>query len=71
MREIRLPLIGSTITPIVVFLPLISITGVTGTFFRAPKRPAKIMNAKPTIPYAIPSGVPPSEPSAGGLRKNA
>lgn len=33
--EIRKPLIGSTITPIVVFLPLISITGVTGTFFRA------------------------------------
>ena len=35
MREIRAPLIGSTVTPIVVFLPLISITGVTGTFFRA------------------------------------
>ena len=34
-QEIRVPLIGSTITPIVVFLPLISITGVTGTFFRA------------------------------------
>ena len=30
-----MPLIGSTITPIVVFLPLISITGVTGAFFRA------------------------------------
>lgn len=35
MLEIRAPLIGSTVTPIVVFLPLISITGVTGTFFRA------------------------------------
>ena len=35
MREIRKPLIGSTITPIVVFLPLISIAGVTGVFFRA------------------------------------
>ena len=35
MNEIRTPLIGSTITPIVVFIPLISITGVTGTFFRA------------------------------------
>jgi len=35
LREIRLPLVGSTVTPIVVFLPLISITGVTGTFFRA------------------------------------
>jgi CzcA family heavy metal efflux pump len=35
MREIRVPLVGSTITPIVVFVPLISITGVTGTFFRA------------------------------------
>jgi CzcA family heavy metal efflux pump len=35
LREIRVPLLGSTITPIVVFVPLISITGVTGTFFRA------------------------------------
>jgi multidrug efflux pump subunit AcrB len=35
LREIRVPLVGSTVTPIVVFLPLISITGVTGTFFRA------------------------------------
>src|SRR5579884_1912307 len=35
LHEITPPLIGSTITPIVVFLPLISITGVTGTFFRA------------------------------------
>jgi multidrug efflux pump subunit AcrB len=35
LREITVPLIGSTVTPIVVFLPLISIEGVTGTFFRA------------------------------------
>jgi len=35
LKEIRVPLVFSTITPIVVFLPLISITGVTGTFFRA------------------------------------
>ncbi len=35
LREIRVPLVGSTVTPIVVFLPLIAITGVTGTFFRA------------------------------------
>ena len=35
LHEIIHPLIGSTITPIVVFLPLISVTGVTGTFFRA------------------------------------
>ncbi len=35
LREISKPLVGSTITPIVVFLPLISITGVTGVFFRA------------------------------------
>ena len=35
LHEITIPLIGSTITPIVVFLPLIVITGVTGTFFRA------------------------------------
>src|ERR1700682_2670295 len=35
LSELTVPLIGSTITPIVVFLPLISITGVTGSFFRA------------------------------------
>ena len=35
LKEMTVPLIGSTITPIVVFLPLISITGVTGSFFRA------------------------------------
>ena len=35
LQELTVPLIGSTITPIVVFLPLISISGVTGTFFRA------------------------------------
>jgi CzcA family heavy metal efflux pump len=35
LREIRVPLIGSTVTPIVVFLPLVTITGVTGAFFRA------------------------------------
>ena len=35
LNEITVPLIGSTITPVVVFLPLISVTGVTGSFFRA------------------------------------
>jgi multidrug efflux pump subunit AcrB len=35
LAEITTPLLGSTITPIVVFLPLISVTGVTGSFFRA------------------------------------
>jgi len=35
LSEITVPLIGSTITPVVVFLPLISVSGVTGTFFRA------------------------------------
>src|SRR6202162_2267169 len=35
LRELTIPLIGSTVTPIVVFLPLISTTGVTGSFFRA------------------------------------
>src|SRR5205807_2374671 len=35
IREITVPLIGSTITPVVVFIPLIVITGVTGVFFRA------------------------------------
>ncbi len=35
LREITVPLIGSTITPVVVFVPLVSITGVYGTFFRS------------------------------------
>lgn len=35
LRELMVPLIGSTTTPVVIFLPLILITGVTGTFFRA------------------------------------
>jgi CzcA family heavy metal efflux pump len=35
IHELSVPLVGSTVTPIVVFLPLISITGVTGVFFRA------------------------------------
>jgi CzcA family heavy metal efflux pump len=35
LSEITVPLIGSTLTPIVVFLPLVTMTGVNGTFFRA------------------------------------
>jgi multidrug efflux pump subunit AcrB len=35
LHELTVPLIGSTITPIVVFLPLVATTGVTGSFFRA------------------------------------
>ncbi|MCU1314473.1 MAG: acriflavin resistance protein [Acidobacteriaceae bacterium] len=35
LAEVTRPLIGSTITPVVVFLPLIAVTGVTGSFFRA------------------------------------
>ncbi|MFZ0663553.1 MAG: efflux RND transporter permease subunit [Acidobacteriaceae bacterium] len=35
LRELTKPLLGSTITPIVVFLPLVAVTGVTGSFFRA------------------------------------
>jgi multidrug efflux pump subunit AcrB len=35
LHEIARPLVGSTITPVVVFLPLIAVTGVTGSFFRA------------------------------------
>jgi CzcA family heavy metal efflux pump len=35
LSEITTPLIGSTITPVVVFLPLVSVSGVTGSFFRA------------------------------------
>jgi CzcA family heavy metal efflux pump len=35
LHEISRPLIFSTITPVVVFLPLIFVTGITGSFFRA------------------------------------
>src|SRR6202011_4093274 len=35
LGEITTPLVFSTLTPVVVFLPLISVTGVTGSFFRA------------------------------------
>ena len=35
LKEVMVPLIGSTVTPIVVFLPLVAIHGVYGTFFRA------------------------------------
>ncbi|MBV9179741.1 MAG: efflux RND transporter permease subunit [Acidobacteria bacterium] len=35
LNEVTSPLIGSTVTPIVVFLPLVAIHGVYGTFFRA------------------------------------
>jgi CzcA family heavy metal efflux pump len=35
LAEISTPLVGSTITPVVVFLPLIATTGLTGAFFRA------------------------------------
>jgi multidrug efflux pump subunit AcrB len=35
LKEITTPLVFSTVTPIVVFLPLIGVTGLTGVFFRA------------------------------------
>ncbi|HTX76583.1 MAG TPA: efflux RND transporter permease subunit [Terracidiphilus sp.] len=35
LAEITTPLVGSTVTPVVVFLPLIATTGLTGAFFRA------------------------------------
>jgi CzcA family heavy metal efflux pump len=35
VSEISIPIIGSTITPVVVFLPLTLLTGVTGVFFRS------------------------------------
>src|SRR6202012_4761632 len=35
LHEISRPLVGSTITPVVVFLPLVAVSGVTGNFFRA------------------------------------
>jgi multidrug efflux pump subunit AcrB len=35
LKEITKPLVFSTLTPVVVFLPLVSVSGVTGSFFRA------------------------------------
>jgi CzcA family heavy metal efflux pump len=34
-REVGLPLVGSTLTPVVVFIPLAFLDGVAGVFFRA------------------------------------
>jgi CzcA family heavy metal efflux pump len=35
LHELTIPLVGSTLTPVVVFLPLVAVSGVTGAFFRA------------------------------------
>ena len=35
LSELMVPLVYSTVTPVSVFLPLVAITGVTGSFFRA------------------------------------
>jgi CzcA family heavy metal efflux pump len=35
ISEITIPIIGSTVTPVVVFLPLALLNGVTGVFFRS------------------------------------
>lgn len=35
LKELTVPLVGSTLTPIVVFVPLVVISGVTGVFFRS------------------------------------
>ena len=35
VSEIAAPIVGSTVTPVVVFLPLALLTGVTGVFFRS------------------------------------
>jgi len=35
VHEILYPLVGSTLTPVVVFLPLAFLSGITGVFFRA------------------------------------
>jgi len=35
VHEVGLPLVGSTLTPVVVFIPLAYLTGVPGVFFRA------------------------------------
>src|SRR5579871_349918 len=76
LREIRVPLVGSTITPIVVFLPLISITGVTGTFFRALAITvgtalltslALALTWTPTLSHYLLRGQPRKHESEGGL----
>ena len=35
IAEVTRPLVFSTLTPVVVFMPLVAVTGVTGSFFRA------------------------------------
>jgi CzcA family heavy metal efflux pump len=80
LREIRVPLLGSTITPIVVFLPLISITGVTGTFFRALALTvgtalltslALALTWTPTLSHYLLRGRPHTHASATGIMAHA
>ena len=74
MKEIRVPLVGSTITPIVVFLPLISITGVNGMFFRA----LALTGADRAMEYkhdpkeirGLEMGIKPLDSAFGGLKED-
>ncbi len=64
LKELTIPLIGSTLTPIVVFLPLISITGVTGVFFRAL---ADFFGARPDLVHQPGSSPDPSWENGGSI----
>ncbi len=80
VRELAVPLVGSTVTPIVVFLPLVAITGVTGTFFQAL---ALTMTATlltslvlavtwiPILSYSVLRDRPPTAATAAGASESA
>ncbi len=81
LKELTIPLIGSTLTPIVVFLPLITITGVTGTFFRALAVTMSVALLTSLVlalvwtsnlsTYLVRRGAPRSAPLTGEERRNA
>ena len=58
ISEISGPIIGSTITPVVVFLPLALLTGITGVFFRSlaltmsvsPRTTGDVPEPQPLVP---------------------
>ncbi|MGH9535038.1 MAG: efflux RND transporter permease subunit [Terriglobales bacterium] len=77
IRELGVALLGSTFTPIVVFLPLISMSGLTGSFFRALAITMSIalltslvlaVSWTPALSqYLIRKGAGNAEPDAGGM----
>jgi CzcA family heavy metal efflux pump len=80
LKEIAIPLVGSTITPVVVFLPLIAVTGVTGSFFRALAVTMTValltslvlaLTFTPALSLFLLKGKSPSQDAAGSTRADS